>query len=33
MERFNEFVVSNPDMDPMAVADEWQPQFDADQID
>lgn len=29
MERFNEFVVSNPDMDPMAVADEWQPQFDA----
>lgn len=29
MERFNEFVVSNPDMDPMAIAEEWQPQFDA----
>ncbi|MCP4381988.1 MAG: extracellular solute-binding protein [Hyphomicrobiales bacterium] len=29
MERFNEFVISNPDMDPMAIADEWQPQFDA----
>jgi ABC-type glycerol-3-phosphate transport system substrate-binding protein len=29
MERFNEFVMSNPDMDPAAVADEWQPMFDA----
>ena len=29
MERFNEFVASNPDMDPTAIADEWQPQFDA----
>jgi ABC-type glycerol-3-phosphate transport system substrate-binding protein len=29
MERFNEFVVSNPDMDPKAVAEEWQAKFDA----
>ncbi len=29
MERFNEFVMSNPDMDPAAVAEEWQPRFDA----
>ncbi|WP_191090225.1 ABC transporter substrate-binding protein [Histidinibacterium aquaticum] len=29
MERLNEFAVANPDMDPMAVADEWQPQFDS----
>jgi len=29
MERVNEFAVANPDMDPAAVADEWQPQFDA----
>lgn len=29
MERFNEFVMSNPDMDPMAIAAEWQPRFDA----
>lgn len=27
VERFNEFLMSNPDMDPAAVADEWQPQF------
>ena len=29
VERFNEFLMSNPDMDPVAVAAEWQPQFDA----
>lgn len=29
MERVNEFAVANPDMDPMAVADEWQPRFEA----
>jgi ABC-type glycerol-3-phosphate transport system substrate-binding protein len=29
MERFNEFVVDNPDMDPAAVAEEWQAEFDA----
>lgn len=28
MERLNEFVVSNPDMDPMAIAEEWQAKFD-----
>ncbi|WP_127144625.1 ABC transporter substrate-binding protein [Pelagibacterium montanilacus] len=28
-ERLNEFLVSNPDMDPMEVADQWQPEFDA----
>jgi len=27
MERLNEFVVSNPDMDPMAIAEEWQAKF------
>lgn len=29
VERLNEFIMSNPDMDPAAVADEWQPQFEA----
>ena len=29
VERFNEFLMSNADMDPAAVAAEWQPQFDA----
>lgn len=29
MERFNEFVVSNPDMDPMEVAEKWQLRFNA----
>ena len=29
MERFNEFVISNPDMAPAAVAEEWQAKFDA----
>ncbi len=29
MERLNEFAVANPGMDPMAVADEWQPRFEA----
>ncbi len=29
MERFNEFVLSNPDMAPEAVAEEWQARFDA----
>ena len=29
MERLNEFLVSNPEIDPMAVADEWQAKFDA----
>lgn len=29
MERLNEFVVSNPDMDPVAVAEQWQAEFDA----
>jgi hypothetical protein len=29
MERFKEFVTANPDVDPAAVAEEWQPQFDA----
>jgi len=29
MEQFNEFVVSNPDMDPAAVAEQWQAEFDA----
>lgn len=29
VERLNEFLMSNADMDPMAVADEWQPQFEA----
>lgn len=29
MERLNEFAVANPEMDPMAVADEWQPRFEA----
>lgn len=29
MERLNEFVVDNPDMDPAAVAEQWQAEFDA----
>ena len=29
MERFNEFLMSSSDLDPAAVADEWQPQFEA----
>lgn len=29
MERFNEFVISNPDKDPAAVAAEWQVKFNA----
>lgn len=29
MERFNEFVVANPDMAPADVAAQWQPEFDA----
>jgi len=29
MERLNEFVVSNPDMDPAAVAEQWQAEFEA----
>lgn len=29
MERLNEFAVSNPDMDPAAVAEQWQAEFDA----
>lgn len=29
MERFNEFVVDNPDMDPAEVAAQWQAEFDA----
>lgn len=29
VERFNEFLMSNADMDPAAVVDEWQPQFEA----
>lgn len=28
MERFNEFIVDNPDMDPSAVAEQWQAEFD-----
>lgn len=29
VERFNEFLMSNPDMDPVAVADEWAARFEA----
>jgi ABC-type glycerol-3-phosphate transport system substrate-binding protein len=29
MERFNEFVVDNPDLDPAAIAAQWQAEFDA----
>ncbi|ROT99048.1 ABC transporter substrate-binding protein [Histidinibacterium lentulum] len=29
VERFNEFVMSNPEMDPAAIAEEWQANFEA----
>lgn len=28
-ERLNEFIMANPDMDPMAVADQWQAEYEA----